>query len=322
MKKNIIVIADILNNKIQPITYEVIACAESIAIQESSTISVIIINAKPAIPAEELSQTSNHKIISIKTPYAEHYNSHVYKIIIADTISDLRPWFICSGHTAQGIDFAPGLAAKLNYACITSVNGLSKTDDTLTFSRSLFGGKLNAFIKSSTETTVLTIQPGAFKKSENSQNTGSIINKTSNETPQQIISTGLIKPDANQSDLNDAKTVIAFGRGILEPENMPLVEKFSLLFSDSSIACSRPVVDMGWMKYKHQVGITGAIISPEVYIACGISGSSQHIAGMSNSDFVIAINNDPNAAIFNFADICIVEDLFCFFAAFEENLRL
>lgn len=322
MKKDIIVITEILNNKIQPITYEIIACAERIAMEKHSAISILIINAKPEAFAEELSQKINHKIISIKTPYAEHYNSHAYKNIIADTISDRRPWFICAGHTSHGLDFAPGLAVKLNCACITSVNGFNKKDDKLTFSRSLFGGKLNTFIESSTETTILTIQPGAFKKSQSSKKSGVIANKTSNELPQQIVSTGLIKPESTQSDLSGAKTVIAVGRGILEPENIPLVKKFSLFFSSSAVACSRPVVDMGWMKYKHQVGITGAIISPEIYIACGISGSSQHIAGMNNSDFVIAINNDPNAAIFNNADICIVEDMFTFFEAFGENVKL
>ncbi|MCP4694600.1 MAG: electron transfer flavoprotein subunit alpha/FixB family protein [Desulfobacterales bacterium] len=129
------------------------------------------------------------------------------------------------------------------------------------------------------------------------------------------------KTGADENDLAGAKIVIAAGRGVGERENLARIFRFSRLFASAVVAGSRPMIDMGWMPHWRQVGVTGASISPDIYIACGISGSSQHIAGMNGSGCVIAVNNDKNAAIFNASDVCIVEDLFSFIEAFEEIAR-
>lgn len=129
---------------------------------------------------------------------------------------------------------------------------------------------------------------------------------------EKMIFRGIVKQGSEASALGRAKIVVAAGRGIEKEENLEKIYAFSKLFPGVAVAGSRPLIDMGWMPYKQQVGITGARVSPDIYIACGISGSSQHLAGMDKSAFVVAINNDPNATIFKHADLCIVEDLFSF----------
>ena len=106
--------------------------------------------------------------------------------------------------------------------------------------------------------------------------------------------------------------VVAAGRGIAKPENLELLRRLAGLFSRAALAGSRPVCDAGWLGYGHQVGLTGASVAPRLYLACGISGARQHTVGMQGSEFIVAINSDPQAAIFNLADVCLVEDLLSF----------
>lgn len=322
MGKNIIVVAEILNNNLRSVTFELIAFAEKLAELNSANIKIIIINNAPVAHAEEISKSTGYDVIAVATPLLEHYNGEAYKSILQAIIGDLNPLFICVGHTSQGLDFAPGLSVRLGCSCITCINGIAEKDNKTIFSRYIFGGKINAFIQPETEVSVLTIQPSLFKKDNNPEKPGEIVHLTLNTPPLKMKNSGITKPESSPSHLSDAKTIIAIGRGIEDPENITLAEKFSHLFTNAALACSRPVVDMGWMRYKHQVGITGTEVAPDLYIACGISGSSQHIAGMNKSKFVVAINNDPNAAIFNVSDICIVDDILGFFQSFEENHAL
>ena len=122
--------------------------------------------------------------------------------------------------------------------------------------------------------------------------------------------------DMDAAGLSDANIIVAAGNGIGEKENLEFIRKLAALFTKSAVAGSRIVCDMGWLGYQCQVGVTGTTVSPQLYIACGISGAVQHVMGMQGSEFIVAINKDPSAAIFQVADICIVEDLTAFIPAF------
>lgn len=317
MQKDIFVIAEISKNRLGPVTYELIACAEELADLHSAGIKVIVISDAPKDQAAELAEKTGLQIIAVTVPELKMYNSATYKKILVKIIQAYCPLFICIAHTPQGLDFAPGLAVRLDCACITGVNGIVKNH----LSRSICEGKINALIKPETGTTIITISFGNFKYTEKTTPPGTIEEIRVDETPSGVKSLGIVKSGSEQSKLSEAKIIIAVGRGIEKPENIASAKSFAKNFTDAAIACSRPLVDMGWMAYKHQVGITGAMVSPEIYFACGISGSSQHIAGMKGSNFVIAVNSDPNAAIFNGSDICIVDKLSDFFTSFEKLLK-
>jgi electron transfer flavoprotein alpha subunit len=134
-------------------------------------------------------------------------------------------------------------------------------------------------------------------------------------------SLGIKQANTDTAGIGDANVIVAAGNGIGEKENLDFIHQLAALFAKSAVAGSRIVCDMGWLGYQCQVGVTGTTVSPQLYIACGISGAVQHVMGMQGSEFIVAINKDPSAAIFQVADICIVEDLTAFIPAFIHAFR-
>ena len=127
---------------------------------------------------------------------------------------------------------------------------------------------------------------------------------------------GIRQSDTDIAGIDEANVIVAAGSGIGEEENLDIIHRLAALFPKSAVAGSRIVCDMGWLGYQRQVGVTGTTVSPQLYIACGISGAVQHVMGMQSSEFIVAINKDPSAAIFQTADVCIVEDLTVFIPEF------
>jgi electron transfer flavoprotein alpha subunit len=217
------------------------------------------------------------------------------------------------------MDFAPAVAFRTGAACITGVEHIFHDTDRLFFGRSMFGGKLFAKVLSKTEMTVLTLQPGSFKPRPAE---GSLREKVEvraiNLQPRQSQSAGIKSVQIPLDSLAKAKIIITAGRGIGKKENLEHIYRLARLFPKSAVGGSRPVCDLGWLEYGQQVGVTGATVTPELYMACGVSGAMQHISGMRGAGFVVAINTDPHAAFFNFADVCITEDLATFIPALLE----
>jgi electron transfer flavoprotein alpha subunit len=221
--------------------------------------------------------------------------------------------YICVAHTSQGLDFAPALAVVLDADCITGVEDIVEKNGEICFTRPIYGGKIVAHLSPKAKTSILTIQPGIFKPMDSGlQAPGAIDIKSMIYEPHKSVSLGLKQAAADTSGIAEAKVIVAAGRGIREAENLEIIEQLAEVFPRSAVAGSRIVCDMGWLEYKCQVGVTGATVTPELYIACGISGAVQHVSGMRSSGFIVAINTDPAAAIFQVADICVVEDLTTF----------
>jgi electron transfer flavoprotein alpha subunit len=164
---------------------------------------------------------------------------------------------------------------------------------------------------------ILTVQPGIFKADKNSgSQSGRVTMLAASARNRQSRSLGIKEADMDSAGIGDASVIVAAGKGIGEKENLDLIHRLAAIFPKSAVAGSRIVCDLGWLGYPCQVGVTGTTVSPQLYIACGISGAVQHVMGMQGSEFVVAINKDPSAAIFQVADICIVEDLTAFIPAF------
>jgi electron transfer flavoprotein alpha subunit len=237
----------------------------------------------------------------------------------------MEPALILVGQSTQGMDFAPGLAVRLKAGCITGVDGICQRDGETCFSHSVYSAKIVLDLAPSAKTTVLTVQPGAFKPREEGRAPapGQLELRTWSVGPGRSRSLGYKTARQEDAGLAEADVIVAAGRGIGEQKNLALIERLAALFPRSAVAGSRPLCDHEWLEYKRQVGLTGATVSPKLYIACGISGAIQHTVGMQGSGFIVAISTDPNAAIFNIADVCIVEDLTgfipAFFAEYEEG---
>jgi electron transfer flavoprotein alpha subunit len=250
------------------------------------------------------------------------YNGELYLHHLESIVREMSPTLVLVSHTSQGMDYAPALAARLSAACITGVNGI-RTDENgdVLYSRGICNGSFNTLIRPATALTVVTAQPGYFPAESWDGASGAVSVRTVTREPSAIRCTGIEKNPSSSSELGNARIIVSAGRGIGTQENLDVIRRFAACFPGAAVGGSRPLIDMGWMEYRHQVGITGAVVSPAVYIACGISGSTQHIAGMNTSGYVVSINSDPNAAIFNVSDLCVVDDVIGFIEAFETVIR-
>jgi electron transfer flavoprotein alpha subunit len=331
--KQILVIAEVFEGLIRPVTHELIAAAlKIIELQQSGIIKIIIPlsghSGDPLLLSDRLAAQTGIDITCLKITNFQGYNSDVYKKSLTRFIKTVQPSHIIAAHTSQSQDFAPGLAVRLNAASISGVNGIRSDDDGLLYSRSVFNNTKNMIIRPVADIpVVLTLIPGSFKFDKpDIPKKGQIdIHEISFDSGQEstirIRHKKILKPACSNQALKEANIIISAGRGIGKKENLDNIVQFAKCFSSSAVGVSRPLVDMKWIRYEHQVGITGTTVSPKVYIACGISGSSQHLAGIKDAQFVVSINNNPDAPIFRHSDLCIVEDIFEFIQVFLKEIK-
>ncbi len=318
---SIVVIAEHFKGEIRPVTYELVHFAEALQHFRPAPIQMLVLGEKVDDLAESLATKTGKDVLGIAAPQLAQYNGQAYKSVLHEALAEHPPKHICIAHSSRGSDFAPGLAMRLNAACITGVSALSVQQGRLCFSRDIYGGKINADMVSSTKTTVLTVQPGSYGPTpKKDQTRGKVYLESMAVAPQTSDTLSTTAFQTSDLDLSIARVIVSAGRGIGEAENLQLVRKLASLIPQSVVCGSRPVIDMGWMSYDRQIGVTGATVTPDLYLACGISGAAQHVSGMKGSGFIVAINTDPMAAIFNLSDICIVEDLKTFIPVLLEAM--
>jgi len=318
MTSAIVIVAEHAEGRIKPVTYEVIAFARKLQRHTSSSpISILLLADEVENPAQELADRCGLDVTAMRIPAMQSYNGELYVQVLAEFLADMHPAFVCTAHTSQGQDYAPALAVKLSAACITGVGDLIGQGKETAFARPTYGGKVIAHLQPTSPTAVITVQPGIHNAAAKPGNTkGNVTILTPSAQNRRSRSLGIKQADADTARIGDASVIVAAGRGIGEEDNLDNIRQLAALFAKSAVAGSRIVCDLGWLGYPCQVGVTGTTVSPQLYIACGISGAVQHVMGMQGSEFIVAINKDPSAAIFQVADIGIVEDLNAFIPEF------
>jgi electron transfer flavoprotein alpha subunit len=249
-------------------------------------------------------------------PNAELVRHALARVLPAESI-------VLIPHDHFGIDLAPGLSIKLNAAFVSDVfaiDGLA--GNSLKLVRQELGGQVSAHVHCDISSgAVITIRPGAFK-TQSDVSKGVVIDKSSEVGPlvlkRRYIET--IVAEAGEVDITRHSLLVSIGRGIQEKDNIGLAEELAQVLG-AAVSCSRPVVDAKWMEKSRQVGSSGKTVKPKVYLACGISGAFQHLAGIKGSPFLIAINKNPKAPIFQVADIGIVDDLLEFLPELTNQAR-
>jgi electron transfer flavoprotein alpha subunit len=314
----IVVVAEITNSQIQPVTFETVAFAEKLRNSTpSNQIQVLLLADEVDNPARELAEQTGLDITAIHIPEMSGYNGELYLKALTQVLSAMHPAFVCIAHTSQGQDYAPALAIKLDAACLTGITDCRNCAGDISFAKPIYGGKIIAHLKPASPTTVVTVQPGCFRAGKKSRAPeGKVTVLSTSVKKRQTRSMGIKQTDTDMATIGEADVIVAAGRGIGAQENLDIIHQLAAVFSKSAVAGSRIVCDMGWLGYQCQVGVTGTTVTPKLYIACGISGAVQHVMGMQGSEFIVAINKDPTAAIFQTADVCIVEDLATFIPAF------
>jgi electron transfer flavoprotein alpha subunit len=317
MNNEILVIAELSEGRVLPVTYELIAFALVLAGGDPAAVCLMVPGREVRVAAYELAHETSMDVITLEGDALEPYNTEAWMATLAPRLAARKPRYICIPHTSRGCDFAPGLAVRLGASCITAVEGFRQHNGVVSFARSIFNGKITMHISPQADRAVLTVLPGAFAAQKVSRkgscsSPGHVQFLRIPDRPQRIRAMGMSPVAAQDLDLVLADVIVSAGRGIGAEENLGWIRRLAGLFSKSAVGCSRAVCDLGWLDHKHQVGLTGRTVAPKLYIACGISGAAQHIAGMRGSRFIVAINTDPRAAIFQFADAGIVEDLATF----------
>ena len=227
-------------------------------------------------------------------------------------------------HAHFGIDLAPGLSIKLKSAYVPDVLAIDRVDgQALKVVRQEFGGQVSAHVRCDVSSgAVVTVRPGAFKPQPGTPVNGSVVDKSSAAgtltARRRYLNT--IVAEAGDVDITKHSVLVSVGRGIQEQDNVKIAEELAEALG-AAVSCSRPVVDAKWLEKSRQVGSSGKTVKPKVYLACGISGSFQHLAGIKGSPFIVAINKNANAPIFQVADVGIVDDILEFLPELTAKVR-
>lgn len=312
--------------KIKPSTWELFAFAEKLKGLNNAAIHFLMIGETTRKLATELSEKTHCRVIAADVNHTSHYHGQIYKDTFTQLLSQHPAAFIIASHSTSGMDIIPALSIALNGTCITGVENVNKDNQRICFTRAMYGGKILARLSvpsvTASSPVCVTLSPGAFKPVIPDKNAAPDIFLTDLDCAQTTMTYKHRLPSPSQgSNLTKAEVIIAGGRGIEEEENYTLIEKLADLFPRSAAGASRPICDYGWAQYSQQVGATGTIVSPKLYVACGISGATQHLEGIRDARFIVAVNKDPNAPIMQIADVCIVEDLTQFIPLFIETVK-
>jgi len=319
----IFVLAEHRQGQIRDITYEMLTKGNEIAEKLNVELTAVMFGKDVKDKGKALSEYAK-KVLVVEDAKLENFNSEAYQKVLSSLIREQKPTLTMVGHTSYGVELAPRLAASLNFPLATDCIDLTFEGENLTVTRQMYGGKVNAkaTIKKA-ESYIVTVRQAAFtaKKPQPPLN-GEIIEKPSPLT-EEITAKRFVEyvlPPPGGVDITAAEKLVGVGRGIKDQANMPIIEEFANSLG-AVLACSRPVVDKGWLSSDRQVGSSGKTVKPKLYIAVGISGAFQHVLGMKNSDLIIAINKDPNAPIFNFSDYGVVDDLFKVIPALKNKIN-
>ena len=305
------VIAEHRLGEIREITFEMLWKAGELAQEHSHTITAILLGHEVNPIAENISDRAD-KIIIFDDERLKNFNADAYKGIIAGLIEESKPTLTLVGNTSWGMELAPCLAVRAGLPLATDCIDIIFKDDKLIAQRQMFSGKIFSNVSFAPSAGyILTIRSGVFSKDRIGDRQAEIVKKDFplKDMPLKKDFIEFVETAAGDVDITQAELLVSVGRGIGEEENIALVKELAEALN-GVVSCSRPIVDKNWLPKYLQVGTSGKSVSPKVYIAVGISGAFQHLAGLSGAGTVIAINKDPKAPIFRTADYGIVDDLF------------
>lgn len=320
MSKSYVVIAEVRDGKLRQVSLEALQSVY-LAKDDGDLVTVIILGHQISSIAEQLSHYVSGHIHVIDHVDLETYNSEITFSAIKYVLDTLDPHAVFLGHTASGRDLAPMIAAYLSAGQLSDVISIEKSGTEVLYTRPLYAGKAFEQKKFIDGPQVVTIRPNNIVAASIADMQAEII--TVNYSPPaslRSIVKDVIRKTSGKVDLTEAKIVVSGGRGVKSIEGFkPLQELADVL--NGAVGASRGACDAGYCDYAMQIGQTGKVVTPEIYIACGISGAIQHLAGMSQSRIIIAINKDPEAPIFKLADYGIVGDLFVVVPLLTEEFK-
>lgn len=322
----ILVITEIRQGKWNNTSFETLVAAQQVAKDTASTVSAVVIGKGVARFAGELASKSVAEVLLVEHDLLEAYSPDGFCVALAQVIGTAKPDLVLLPHTYQVRDFAPKLAAMLGKGMVGDCIGYRSEGGKLVFVRQMFQGKTVADVTfHGAAPWFASFQSGAFRADLLAAHASgkAPVNKVAVELNAGQIRTRpleLFKEAKSAVDLTQAPLIVAIGRGIKAPENIPQAEALAKAMG-AEIAASRPICDEGWLPMERQIGSSGQTVAPKLYLALGISGAIQHVVGMKGARTIVAINKDSNAPIFEIADYGVVGDIFEIMPALTEALQ-
>jgi electron transfer flavoprotein alpha subunit len=322
----ILVVTEQRQGKWNNTSFETLAAAQQIASETSSTVSGLVIGKGVANFADELATKNIAEVLLVEHDLLEAYTPDGYCVALKQVTESAKPDLILFPHTYQVRDFAPKLAAQLGKGMIGDCVSYRNESGKLVFVRQMFQGKTNADVTFQSDAPwFASFQAGAFRSDLVTAHPSgkAAVNAVAVTLSADQIRTkplDLFKEAKSAVDLTQAPRIVAVGRGIKAPENIPQAEAVAKALG-GEIAASRPICDEGWLPMERQIGSSGQTVAPKLYLALGISGAIQHVVGMKGARTIVAINKDQNAPIFEIADYGIVADIFEIMPALTEALE-
>jgi len=324
MAQGVWTIAEQRDGEIRKISYELVSEGRRLADALGQELTVVLLGANVKDKAGEFGAYGADKVLVADDARLEPYTTDAYVSVISQLVKSGEPALLLLGASVQGKDLAGRLAARLDVAMAQDCTAFAVEDGNLVATRPIYAGKAYAkvtFVNSwpqmaAARPKVMAInEPDPSRSAEVSDATFTLDDA---ELKTKVVD--VIKDESGKVDLTEADKIVSGGRGMKGPENYNILEELADVIG-ASVGASRSAVDAGWRPHTDQVGQTGKVVSPNLYVACGISGAIQHLAGMSTSKIIVAINKDPDAPIFQKADYGVVADLFDVVPALTEEAK-
>jgi electron transfer flavoprotein alpha subunit len=304
---DVLVVADHRRGELRDVSYELLTAGRELADAVGGDLHATVVGGDVGRFADRLDCDGVDAVHTVAE--GEEFNHDVTTAAVTALFDALDPGAVVMPNSVNGLDYAPAVATRLSLPLVTDAVALDY-DDGLTVTREMYGSKVETAVDVTSEPVALTVRGGEWPAADGVGGAdveafdvdvdGSSIRSTVR---------GFEEVGAGDVDISEAEFIVSVGRGIEEEENLELIEELAEAL-DATLSASRPIVDSGWLPKNRQVGQSGKVVTPTVYLAIGISGAVQHVAGMKGAETIIAINTDPDAPIFDIADYGVVGDLF------------
>ena len=316
------IVAEHLDGRVAPSTLEIIAAGRDLADATGGEARILVLGHGVEEVARHLAGYTVHVLLA-DHPGLAQYTGDGYVQAVRSVVESMHPRIILVAHTAQGYDFAPALAGALDLPLLTNCLALEFAGDRLVALRRILNEKVQAQVDvRSDRPIVVTLRPGSVKPQGTGRGVMSVTAVPVSIDPStlRVSFVRMERPEVQDIDLSGADIIVSAGRGIQKKENLPLVEEFAKAIG-GVVGASRPLTDMDWLPKTRQVGQSWKTVRPKLYVACGISGAMQHVAGMKDASLIVAINTDPTAPIFGIAHVGFVADVLKLLPATLKELK-
>ncbi len=319
MGNKILAVLEQREGKLKRSAFEAVSTASKLAKDLSMEAEAVVVGSEVS-NINDIAKYGISKVVHLKSADFENYSSTGYRDAVADYAQEVDAGYIILANTALGKDLAPRLGVKLNAGCIMDCINIDASSGEFVATRPVYAGKALIDVKPKSAKKIITIRPNVFKAAPSEEAGEANVEVREITSPNLQTRVVEFKKSEGKLDVAEADIIVSGGRGMKGPENFHLIEELADLLG-GAVGASRAVVDAGWRPHSEQVGQTGKTVSPSLYIACGISGAIQHLAGMSSSKYIVAINKDKEAPIFNVADYGIAGDVFDVLPALIEEIK-